>query len=72
VLEPGGHVYLLEVDRRSVGVPDHAAPPAFGAALQRAGFRDVHELARREVALERGGRATGAVVHARSGTTPAA
>lgn len=72
VLQPGGHVYLLEVDRRTVGVPDHPAASAFGAALRRAGFRDVRELARREVTLEGSGRATGAVVHARSGTAPPA
>jgi ubiquinone/menaquinone biosynthesis C-methylase UbiE len=63
-LQPGGHLYLLEVDRRSVSVPDHAAGPAFGAALWRAGFRAVRELARRDVALAWGERAMGAIVHA--------
>ena len=72
VLHPGGHVYLLEVDRRSARVPDDSVPPAFGAALRRAGFHDVREVARREVALERSGRATGTIVHARSGMAPAA
>lgn len=62
VLQPRGHLYLLEVDRRSGN--DGAAPPAFGAALQRAGFREARELERREMALERGERATGAIVHA--------
>lgn len=64
VLQPRGHLYLLEVDRRSG--TDGTAPPAFGAALQRAGFREPREVERRVVALERGEQATGAIVHARA------
>lgn len=64
VLEPRGHLYLLEVERRAEG--DGATPPAFAAALHRAGFREMRELDRREVTLERGAHATGAIVHARA------
>ena len=64
VLEPRGHVYLLEIDRRADD--DGATPPAFGAALHRAGFRDARELERKEVALGGEARATGAIVHARA------
>lgn len=64
VLQPRGHLYLLEVDRRRAA--DRATPPAFAAALHGAGFGDLRELERREVVVERGERATGAIVHARA------
>lgn len=63
VLEPGGHLYLLEVDRRSEGEGDGV--PAFRAALRRAAFRDVRELRRLEVTRHREP-GNGTLVHARA------
>ena len=64
VLEPGGHLYLFEVDRRVPG--SGGTLPAFRAALHGAGFRDVSELRRLEVALPHRRPASGAIVHARA------
>ncbi|HEV2750274.1 MAG TPA: class I SAM-dependent methyltransferase [Gemmatimonadales bacterium] len=64
VLEPSGHLYLLEIDRRADD--DGATPPAFGAGLHRTGFRDIEELGRRDVRLDYGELATGVIVHARA------
>jgi ubiquinone/menaquinone biosynthesis C-methylase UbiE len=64
VLEPRGHLYLVEIDRRADD--DDATPPAYGAALHRTGFCEIQELDRRGVAVEGGERATGAIVHARA------
>src|SRR5690242_17554009 len=64
VLQPGGHLYLFEVDRRASA--NGGTLPAFRAALHGAGFRDVSELRRLEVARPHRGPASGAIVHARA------
>ena len=64
VLEPRGHLYLLDIDRRTDD--DGATPPAFGAGLYRAGVRDIEEVDRRDMTLEGGEPATGVIVHARA------
>ncbi|HYL56337.1 MAG TPA: class I SAM-dependent methyltransferase [Gemmatimonadales bacterium] len=64
VLEPRGHLYVFDIDRRTDD--EGATPPAFGAALHRAGFRDIRELARRDIPLAPDAVATGAIVHARA------
>ena len=64
VLEPRGHLYVFDVERREDD--DGATPPAFGAALHRAGFRDIRELGRRDIPLAPDAVATGAIVHARA------
>jgi SAM-dependent methyltransferase len=64
VLEPRGHLYVFDIDRRTDD--EGATPPAFGAALHRAGFRDIRELCRRDIPLAPDAVATGAIVHARA------
>jgi len=64
VLEPAGHLYLFEIDRRSYAPA--GTVPAFRAALHRAGFRDAKEVCRREVTLDDGEPASAAIVHARA------
>src|SRR5690242_2425515 len=63
-LEPRGHLYVFDIDRRTDD--EGATPPAFGAALHRAGFRDIRELCRRDIPLAPDAVATGAIVHARA------
>jgi len=71
VLQPGGDLYLLELDRRPGGAADPAAL-GFATALQDAGFHDVRQLAREELAQGWSEPAAAVIVHARRNGEPAA
>lgn len=68
VLQPGGEVYLLEVERWTDGQAE-SAPATLTAALRGAGFSESQALVHRAVTNWSGGE-PGVIVHARRTTLP--
>lgn len=66
VLQPGGELYLLELEQQPAGAAAASrAPGTLAAALSKAGFADTMELVRR-VAADGRGAVIGVIVHARA------
>ena len=64
VLQPGGEVYMLELQRHTSG-PEDSETAAFTAALAAAGFQDTREVMRRQLTTDAGGGLAGVIVRAR-------